>query len=84
MLCTSQHDNTALSAAAFNGKCDLVRLLLDRGADMEAKNIVSRPGLSARGAWADKVWLVVPLRQRCRLAVALHDRATMRWVRERR
>ena len=48
MLCacwkqaTSQRRYTALIGAARNGQLDTVRLLLDRGADIEAKNNVSR------------------------------------------
>ena len=33
---------TALIAAAQEGHCDVVRLLLDRGSDLEAKNSVGR------------------------------------------
>ena len=42
-LWTSQYGWTALIAAADNGHHDVVGLLLDRGADMEAKDNVSRP-----------------------------------------
>ena len=49
MLCacwkqaTSQRWCTALIGAANNGQLDTVRLLLDRGADIEAQDDVSRP-----------------------------------------
>ena len=42
-LWTSQNGYTALIVAAECGHRDVVGLLLDRGADMEAKNEVSRP-----------------------------------------
>ncbi len=37
----SQHGATALAVAASGGHKDTVELLLDRGADLEAKNGVS-------------------------------------------
>ena len=39
----SQYGATALVAAARRGHKDMVELLLDRGADLEAKNNVSLP-----------------------------------------
>ena len=42
-LWTSQFGYTALIGAAYYGHRDVVGLLLDRGADMEAKDNVSRP-----------------------------------------
>ncbi len=42
---TSQRGRTALIMAAWCGREDMVELLLDRGADMEAKDRVSRARL---------------------------------------
>ena len=36
-----QYGNTALHIASFNGRENIVRLLLDRGADVDAKDKVS-------------------------------------------
>ena len=42
---TSQRGRTALIMAAWCGRKDMVELLLDRGADMEAKDRVSQARL---------------------------------------
>ena len=44
MLCVPQSGWTALIAAAWNGHVDAMALLLDRGADLEAKAMVSPMG----------------------------------------
>lgn len=41
---TSQQGSTALIVAGFDGGLDILCLLLDRGADVEAKDGVSQPG----------------------------------------
>ena len=64
-LWTSQNGYTALIVAAECGHRDVVGLLLDRGADMEAKNNVSQQN-SFRAAWGTtsrlirKLWLCQP------------------------
>ena len=47
----SQEGATALAVAASSGRQDTVELLLDRGADVEAKNEVSRAMLLFWHAW---------------------------------
>ncbi len=42
---TSQRGRTALIMAAWRGRKDMAELLLDRGADMEAKDRVSQARL---------------------------------------
>ena len=47
----SQDGSTALMVAAMRGHSDTVGLLLDRGADMEAKNKVRLGRMLLRHAW---------------------------------
>ncbi len=60
----SQHGATALVEAAYDGHTDTVEVLLDRGADLEAKDEVSAAGVyccASGGAGdhrrADGTWL---------------------------
>ena len=71
----SQHNDTALTVAAFNGHLNVVVVLLGRGSDMEVKNVVSqRLSFPHRSAWvevlglkADRDAVCTP---RCRVAPA--------------
>jgi hypothetical protein len=48
----AQYDTTPLHEAALSGKPECVRLLLDRGADKDARNHVRAPHASAAAASA--------------------------------
>ena len=51
-----QYGNTALSNAVRGDHKDTVQLLLDRGADVDGKDRVSRAGRMPFGGWAARGW----------------------------
>jgi hypothetical protein len=61
----SQYEMTALMRAAENGHADCLRLLIDAGADKEARNNVRRRSLLCCGAFLfcfsfPYCWLYLP------------------------
>lgn len=53
-LWVSQDGRTALIAAAGSKSVEAMRLLLDRGANVKAKDLVSRPACSVPHPWTER------------------------------